>query len=64
MLQFATRKADQQGDVAYLEAAPDAIALYEKFGFQEVDYVETFVDNERVKGTWYRNSFMIRQPKK
>ena len=38
------------------------LALYKKFKFEEADKIDTFIDNERVKATWYRNLFMIRNP--
>ena len=62
MLRWGTQKADGQNVEAYLEASPDAVPLYEKFGFREADRTDTLIDNERVKATWYRNLFMIRQP--
>lgn len=62
MLRWGTQRADEQKVEAYLEASPDAVPLYKKFKFEEADKLDTFIDNERVKATWYRNVFMIRQP--
>lgn len=62
MLRWGTQRADEQKFESYLEASPDAVPLYEKFGFEEADSIDTFIENERVKATWYRNLFMIRQP--
>lgn len=63
MLRWGTQRADAQKVEAYLEASPDAVPLYQKFKFEEADKIDTFIDNERVKATWYRNLFMIRQPR-
>ena len=63
MMRFGMEKADEEGVEAYLEASPDAVPLYEKFGFREASRTDTFIKNERVKGTWYRNLFMIRPAK-
>ena len=60
LMRWGLVQADEQGVEAYLEASPEAVALYEKLGFREVEHTDTFIDNERVKGTWYRNLFMIR----
>lgn len=60
MLRWGTERADAEGVEAYLEAAPDAIALYERFGFREAGRLDTFINNERVKETWYRNVYMLR----
>ncbi|KAK4501097.1 hypothetical protein PRZ48_006903 [Zasmidium cellare] len=62
MLRWGTQRADEQNVESYLEASPDAVALYKKFKFEEADKIDTFIDNERVKATWYRNLFMIRRP--
>ena len=60
MIKWALEKADEQGVEAFLEASPDAVALYEKHGFREAGRADTFIDNERVEKAWYRNLFMIR----
>ena len=62
LMRGSLKQADQQGVEAYLEASPDAVPLYERLGFVEAGRTDTFIDNERVKGTWYRNLFMIRPP--
>jgi GNAT superfamily N-acetyltransferase len=64
LIQYGGDRADDENVECYLEAAPDAVRLYEKFGFKEVDRTNTWIDNERVKETWYRNLFMIRPPAK
>jgi GNAT superfamily N-acetyltransferase len=63
MMKWGLNQADEKGWEAYLEASPDAVPLYEKFGFREAGRTDTFIDNERVKATWYRNLFMIRPGK-
>jgi hypothetical protein len=60
MLAYGCDKADEQGFEAYLEASPEAVQLYEKFGFRDVESLDTWIENERVKGCWYRNLFMVR----
>lgn len=60
MLRWGLKQADEQNAEAYLEASPEAVPLYEKLGFREVGRIDTLIDNERVKATWYRNLFMIR----
>lgn len=62
MMQWGLAQADVQGMEAYLEASPDSVRLYEKHGFREAQRLDTLIDNERVKSTWYRNLYMIRQP--
>ena len=63
MIRWALDQADEQGVEAYLEASPDAIPLYERLGFREAGRKDTFIDNERVSKTLYRNLFMIRAAK-
>lgn len=63
MMRWGLERADEQGMEAYLEASPDAVPLYEKLGFREAGRTDTWIENERVKGTWYRNLFMIRPAK-
>ncbi|KAM3418057.1 hypothetical protein BST61_g6263 [Cercospora zeina] len=60
MMRYGLERADEQGARAFLEASPDAVRLYERFGFREVRHLDTFIQNSRVKGTMYRNLFMIR----
>jgi len=60
MLAYGCDKADEQGLESYLEASPEAVSLYEKYAFKEVDRLDTWIENERVKGSWYRNLFMVR----
>lgn len=62
MMRWGLKQADEQGTEAYLEASPEAVALYEKFGFREAERTDTLINNERVKETWYRNLYMIRPP--
>lgn len=60
LIRWGTKQADEQNVEAYLEASPEAVPLYEKLGFREAGRTDTFIENERVKGEWYRNLFMIR----
>ena len=62
LLRWGAERADAQRVEAYLEASPEAVPLYKKFGFSEADKIDTFIKNERVDGVWYQNLFMIRQP--
>lgn len=63
MLEYGTSRADAEDVEAYLEASPEAVKLYEKFGFREAGQTNTWIENERVKGCWYRNLFMLRPAK-
>ncbi len=60
LMRWGLVQADEQNVEAYLEASPDAVPLYEKFGFREVERTDTFIKNESVDGVWYRNLFMLR----
>lgn len=60
MLDWGATKADGSAHEAYLEASPEAVSVYEKFGFREAGRTDTWIENERVPGVWYRNLFMIR----
>ncbi|KAK0264935.1 hypothetical protein LTR57_000162 [Friedmanniomyces endolithicus] len=64
LMRWGLERADQEGVEAYLEASPDAVRLYEHFGFREAARTDTWIENERVKpGVMYRNLFMIRPSK-
>lgn len=66
MIRWGLEHADAAGMEAYLEGAPDAVKLYERFGFREVGRTETWIegDQESVRaGVLYANLFMLR-PKK
>ncbi|KAI7715111.1 hypothetical protein KC353_g6337, partial [Hortaea werneckii] len=60
MINWGLERADQDNVEAYLEASPEAVSLYEKLGFENVASTDTWIQNDRVKGEWYRNVFMIR----
>lgn len=60
MLNWGVSRADEASHEAYLEASPDAVSVYEKFGFREAGRTDTWIENERVAGVWYRNLYMIR----
>lgn len=62
-MRWGLTQADEQGVEAYLEASPDAVPLYERLGFREAGQTDTFIENERVSGVWYRNLFMLRPAK-
>ncbi|KAK3073354.1 hypothetical protein LTR53_005150 [Teratosphaeriaceae sp. CCFEE 6253] len=64
LMRWGLERANAEGLEAYLEASPDAVRLYERFGFREAGKTETWIENERVQpGTLYRNLFMIRPAK-
>jgi len=64
LMRWGLDRTDQESLEAYLEASPDAVRLYERFGFREAGKTDTWIENERVKpGTLYRNLFMIRPAK-
>ena len=63
MMRWGLKQADEQGMEAYLEASPEAVPLYKSLGFREAGRTDTWIENERVKGIWYRNLFMIRPAK-
>lgn len=63
IMRWGLEQADKGGFEAYLEASPDAVPLYERMGFREAGRTDTFIENERVQGMWYRNLFMIRPSK-
>ena len=62
MIRWGTEKADVEGWEAFLEASPDAVRVYERHAFREAGRTDTWIENERVSGTWYRNLLMIRPP--
>lgn len=57
LLQHALEHVDADGVEAYLEASPVSVALYQRFGFEEVDSVRVMI-----KGQEYVNLCMIRKP--
>lgn len=63
MLDWGTTRADSDSCEAYLEASPDAVSVYQKFGFKETGSTDTWIENERVAGVRYRNLFMVRPAK-
>lgn len=60
LIRWGLERADAEGSDAYLESSPDALSLYRKFGFEEVNHLDTWMENERVSGQWYREVFMLR----
>jgi ribosomal protein S18 acetylase RimI-like enzyme len=58
LIRWGLARADAAGWEAYLEASPEARALYEKLGFVVVGATET-----RIAGELYRNEYMVRQPR-
>lgn len=66
LMKWGLERADQEGKEAYLDASPDAVPLYQRFGFEEKAVLDTRIKNERVQGgkeVMYRNSFMLRPPR-
>ena len=65
LLQYGCDLADEQGYEAFLEAAPGALRLYHKFGFETAAQMETWIQHERFpQGEVYTETFMVRQPHK
>jgi ribosomal protein S18 acetylase RimI-like enzyme len=65
LLQYGCERADEQGVEAFLEAAPDALSLYQKFGFRTAAAMDTLIKYEQSpEGEIYTETFMIREPLK
>jgi GNAT superfamily N-acetyltransferase len=65
LLQYGCDRADEQGYEAFLEAAPEALRLYHKFGFETAAQMDTLIKGERFpQGEVYTKTFMVRQPHK
>lgn len=65
LLKYGCDRADEQGCEAFLEAAPDALRLYRKFGFETKAQMNTLVKGEGfLQGEIYTETFMVRQPNK
>ena len=63
LLQYGCERADEQGFEAFLEAAPDALSLYQKFGFRTAAAMHTLIKCEQFpEGDVYTETFMIREP--
>ena len=65
LLRQGLNAADEAGEEAYLESSPDALVLYEHFGFVRVGYVEIEWEEKTRSGEMikYENVIMVRQPK-
>jgi hypothetical protein len=59
LMKYGTDRADEAGVEAYLEASPEGVKLYEKFGFVEKKCVEIVTDDHGP----YTNLCMIRPAK-
>jgi len=57
MMKALCEAVDKESRVAYLEASPESISLYRKFGFQEVDRIEVDIQSKP-----YVNLCMIKKP--
>jgi hypothetical protein len=63
LLKYGCDRADEQGCETFLEAAPDALRLYQKFGFETKAQMNTLVKGEGFpQGEIYTETFMVRQP--
>jgi hypothetical protein len=63
LLKYGCDRADEQGVEAFLEAAPDALPLYQKFGFRTAASMHTLVKHEQSpEGENYTETFMMRDP--
>lgn len=64
LLQYGCERADDQGCETFLEAAPEALRLYQKFGFETAAQMDTLIKSERCpQGETYTEAFMVRSPK-
>lgn len=67
LMRIGTQNADQDGKEAYLEASPEGVSLYKKFGFEEAAILDTNIRSTRVnegQEVIYRNVFMLRPSKR
>jgi ribosomal protein S18 acetylase RimI-like enzyme len=63
LLQYGCERANEQGVQAFLEASPDALPLYQKFGFRIAAEMHTLIKTEKFpEGEMYTETFMIREP--
>jgi ribosomal protein S18 acetylase RimI-like enzyme len=63
LLRYGCECADEQGVEAFLEAAPDALPLYQKFGFRTAASMHTLIKYEQCpEGENYTETFMMRDP--
>jgi hypothetical protein len=64
LIKHGCERADEQKCQAFLEAAPDALLLYQKLGFQTAAEMHTLIKTDRVpEGEVYTETFMIREPR-
>ena len=64
LIMYGCERADEQGFEAFLEAAPDALSLYQKFGFRTAAAMQTLIKIEQFpEGDMYTETFMIREPR-
>ena len=64
LLQYGCERADKQGVEVFLESAPDALPLYQKFGFRTAASMHTLIKFEQSpEGEIYTETFMIREPR-
>lgn len=64
LLQYGCERADEQGCEAFLEAAPEALRLYQKFGFETAAQMDTLIKSECcTQGETYTEAFMVRSPR-
>lgn len=63
LIAYGCERADAQGYEAFLEASPEALRLYHKFGFSTAAEMHTLIEHELFpKGNMYTETFMIRKP--
>ncbi|KAF9874931.1 GNAT family [Colletotrichum karsti] len=56
LLRWGLEQADKEGSIAFLESMPKAKAVYEKYGFETVDYMEI----QTPSGGTISQDFMLR----
>lgn len=65
LLRYGCERADEQDCESFLEAAPEALRLYNKFGFETAAQMETLIKSEHFpQGELYTEAFMVRPPRK
>lgn len=63
LIRYGCDRADAQRCEAFLEAAPEALRLYQKLGFRTAAEMHTPIKTDQFpEGETYTETFMIRAP--
>lgn len=63
LIRYGCDRADAQRCEVFLEAAPEALRLYQKLGFRTAAEMHTLIKTDCFpEGDMYTESFMIRAP--